>query len=57
MPSFLSATELKKNKASEAEERVTKLLNKPEVLSLLKAIAKSVIQKMPTSVLVVGIFY
>lgn len=39
MPSFSSATELKKNETSETEELVTKLLNNPEALSLLKAIA------------------
>ncbi|MGN1444512.1 MAG: hypothetical protein ACI4XE_11765 [Acutalibacteraceae bacterium] len=39
MPSFSSATELKKNEASETEEPVTELLNNPESLSLLKAIA------------------
>ena len=39
MPSFSSATELKKNETSETEELVAKLLNNPEALSLLKAIA------------------
>ena len=39
MPSFSSATELKRNETSETEELVTKLLNNPEALSLLKAIA------------------
>lgn len=39
MPSFSSATELKKNEASVTEELVTKLLNNSEVLSLPKAIA------------------
>lgn len=39
MLTFSSATELKKNEASETEELVAKLLNNPEALSLLKAIA------------------
>lgn len=42
MPSFSSATELKKNEASETEELVAKLLNNPEALSLLKSIANKV---------------
>ena len=39
MPSFSSATEPKRNETTETEELVTKLLNNPEALSLLKAIA------------------